>query len=264
MSYAFSLQTILWLATQVLQAAIVVALFKRGLHRRYRWFTAYIALELVSDPFLAFARGTWDYTYYFGYWITVIGTTVLTVCVLNEVVQHVWPSSDGGRTIGRALVWLIVAVVIVQSGTSLMTLRGQGSYPDQFTELILLADRDVKILALGVTVFVLVFRQRLGRSWREFSVGIVAGFALFSLAHLAIVMAMAHQAVIHRRTLGAMNSGAYLVAELIWLGYAILSPMVTFGGSGGGMGSGGSSPRGRAHAFMGLRWKQYTTTQEAQ
>lgn len=240
----YSLNSGLLLAAQFLQVGILVTLFKRGWHRRYPWFTAYIVLEAVSDPFLTFASNRFPYTYYFGYWATVIAAMVLTVAVLYEVIQHVWRPFDAWRKLGAALVWLIVALITGQSAIALWTSVAHSFWLDSITSLILLADRDVRIVACGVGLFILFFRKRLGVSWRELVVGIVAGFVLFSAVHLVVATAMAHQIILHRRTLSALNSAGYILAELIWLGYAILSPKFIVGGSTGSTPPGGSWPGG--------------------
>jgi hypothetical protein len=145
-----------------------------------------------------------------------------------------------------------VAAFIGHSVLSLMLRHWPGI--GAITPLVLLADRDVQIVVCGMAAFILIFRKSLGISRREFCVGIAAGFALFSLTHLIITLAITHSTVFHRSTLVAINSGAYVLAELIWLGYAIMSPTVKLGGS-AGLPSGGSGPRGPAYTFMGLRWK---------
>jgi hypothetical protein len=229
----YSLSPGLWFTAQFLQAGILVALFARGWLRRYPAFTAYIILEMVSDPFLAFANTRWPYVYYFGYWATVVASTALLVAVLYEVVQHLWRPFDGWRKLSATLVWLVLALFLAQSVIFLSTSVAHSYRMDSITSLVLLADRDVRIVTCGLAVFILLFRKRLGMSWREFGVGIIAGFVLFSTVNLMVATAMSHHAVFHRSTLSAINSGAYLLTALIWLGYATLSPNLIVGGSGG-------------------------------
>jgi hypothetical protein len=206
-------------------------------------------LQVVSDPFLAFAKGRWDYTYYFGYWATVVATTALTIVVFYEVIQHVWPLADAGRKLGAVLVWLVLALVIGQSVIVLATSTGHSSGPDSITSLILMADRGLRIVVCGLGLFILMFRKWLGLSRRELSVGIVAGFVLFSVIHILVATAVSHQTVLHRSTLSAINSGAYLLAALIWFRYAMTSRNVTLGDSAGSTPSRPSWPGGPGYAL---------------
>ncbi len=96
-----------------------------------------------------------------------------------------------------------------------------------------MADRYVRVAVCAMGIFILVTRKRLGFSWRELPVGIVAGFALFSYVHLTVATLISLQTVLHRSTLTAINSAGYLAAASIWLVYALLSPKVMLGGSEG-------------------------------
>jgi len=228
----FTAQSLLWFSAQILQAGILIALVARGLHRQFPSFTAYIVLQMTSEPLLTLAQGRWPYIYYFGYWATFAATTILTVAILYEVVRQVWHPADAGQRMAARLVWVIGLFAIVHSAVGLLTSHAQSSV-ESVASLFLFADRDVRIVTCGVGLFILIFRKRLGVSWRDFGVGIMAGFVFVSAAHLTITTAMAHRTMLHRRTLAEINSGAYVLAELIWLVYATVSSKVPLGGSPG-------------------------------
>src|SRR5581483_8938747 len=78
-------QTLLWLSAQVLQLAVLVCMYRRRIQTHYPAFFYYILVEAVSDPFLVLVQHRFDYTYYFGYWITACLTTGLSFFVLQEI-----------------------------------------------------------------------------------------------------------------------------------------------------------------------------------
>ena len=231
----FHLNFGLWFAAQFLEAGILFALFARGWQRQYPRFTSYIIFQLVAEVFLIFAMDRFPYIYYFGYWATMVVTIVLTFAIFYEVVQQVWAPMDARRKLGKAVVWLIVVLIFGQSVIALWTSAAHPSHLDSITSFILSVDRDLRVVVCATGLFILVFLKRLGISWREFVVGIIAGFVLFFAVHLTVATAVAHPTVLHRSTLAAVNSAAYLLATLVWLAYAILSPNVVPGGAVGSM-----------------------------
>jgi len=225
----------LWLAAQFLEAGILVALFARGWHQQYPRFTAYIILQLVGDVFLTFAQGRFPYAYYFGYWASTAVTIVLTFAIFYEVARQASPRVDALRKLGWTIAWMIVVLIFVQE---LIVLWGPASYQvhvDSITSFILYVDGDLRVAGCGTGLLILVFLKYLGTSRREFAVGIVAGFVFFSAIHMLVTRAMMGPTVLHRSTLSAMNSGTYLLATFVWLGYAILSPKSVPGGAAGSM-----------------------------
>jgi len=245
----YFLNSDLWLAAQFFQVGILAALYKRSLYQRYLWFTAYIVLEAMSEPLLIYAKSRFPYTYYFGYWATVVAAIILTVAVLYEVIQHIWRPFSAWRKLGAAFIWLIVALIIGQSAIALWPSVAHSFWLDSITSLVLSADHTVRMVACGVGLFILLFRKRLGVSWRELPVGIVAGFVLFSAVSMVIATAMARQTTLHRATLAVLSSAGHILAELIWLGYAILSPKFIVGGSAGSTPPGGTWPGGWGYAL---------------
>ncbi len=232
--YSF-LNSGLWFAAQVLEAAILVALFARGWHRQYPRFTAYIILQLGGDVFLMFAHDRLPYAYYYGYWTTTAAAIVLTFAIFYEVVRQASPRVDALRKLGWTVAWLIVVLIFVQE---LIVLWGPAAYRfqvDSITTFILSVDGDLRVVVCATGLLILVFLKYIGKSQREFAVGIVAGFVFFSAMHILVTRAMTHPTVLHRSTLAAINSATYLLATFVWLGYAILSPKIVPGGAVGTM-----------------------------
>ena len=210
-------QTLLWFGAQVLQLAVLVCMYRRRIQSYYPAFFYYIVVEALSDPFLALARGRWDYTYYFGYWITVCLTTALSFFVLQEIFRDAFKPFEALRDLSTILFRWSALVLLLVAGMSAVTMSSQN--PDKLTETILLVDRNVKVMLCGLVFFLLMFSEYLGISRRHLLFGVSVGFGFFSAIHMLVATAMSHQTVLNRITLGLINSGAYVIACLIWLGY---------------------------------------------
>jgi len=248
-----SAHAVLWFSAQVIQAGVLVALVRRGLHRQYRRFTAYILVQTVSEPLLTLASARWQYVYYYGYWATIVVTTVLTIAILLEIIEHVWWKGDTAQKVKLVLLWGLFLVTLIIAVPRFF--NATPSHFDEVTSSILVLDRNVNWAICGIGLFILLFRSPLGVAWREFVVGVVTGFVLSSGVHILVAAAMMHRTVLHRSTLTAINSAAYVLAASIWLGYAILSPKAMLGGSAGGSSPRDSWPGASMYASLRNLWR---------
>ncbi len=92
-----------------------------------------------------------------------------------------------------------------------------------------MVDRNVRVMLCGLVFFLLMFSEYLGISRRHVMFGVAVGFGFFSAIHMLVAMAITHPTILHRSTLTAINSGAYLIACVIWLAY-IANPKTLLAG----------------------------------
>jgi len=227
MSSVFS-QTTLWFAAQVLQLAVLVCMYRRRIQNSYPAFFYYIVLEVLSDPFLTLAQARsgaslpWAYTYYFGYWATVCLTALLSFFVLQEVFRDAFRPFEALRDLGTILFrWAALVLLLVAGMSAIAAFNAPTDvkHIDDITGTILLVDRNIRVMLCGLVFFLLMFSEYLGISRRHLLFGVAVGFGFFSAIHMLVATAVAHKTVLTRTTLASINSGAYLVACLIWLYY---------------------------------------------
>jgi hypothetical protein len=231
MNQIFS-QTTLWLAAQVLQLGVLVCMYRRRIQNYYPAFFYYIVLEVVSDPFLTLAQGRWPYTYYFGYWATVCLTATLSFFVLQEVFRDAFRPFEALRDLGAILFRWAALVLLLVAGMSAIAAFNAPSdvkHIDDITGTILLVDRNIRIMLCGLVFFLLMFSEYLGISRRHLLFGVAVGFGFFSAMHMLVTTAVAHHTVLTRTALASINSGAYLVACVIWL-YYVANPKTLLAG----------------------------------
>ena len=65
------------------------------------------------------------------------------------------------------------------------------------------------------------FSEYLGISRRSPLFGISLGFGLFAAVNMLVTTAMTHHGILHQSTLRHINSEAYLLAIVLWLGYTL-------------------------------------------
>ena len=101
--------------------------------------------------------------------------------------------------------------------------------PDGITGTILLVDRNVRVMLCGLVFFLLMFSEYLGISRRHLLFGVAVGFGFFSSIHMLVIRRCHTRRLLHRNTLSTINSGAYVVACIIWLAY-VASPKTLLAG----------------------------------
>jgi len=211
-------QNVLWYAAQVLQLAILICMYRRRMQDYYPAFFYYIILQVLSDPFLTLANGRWPFTYYYGYW----GTTILSVClsffVLLEVFRDAFRPFEALRDLSTILFRWAALVLLLVAGMSAITAANY-NHVDPVTATILMVERNVRVILCGLVFFLLMFSEYLGISRRHVLFGVAVGFGFFSAINMLWATAVSHWTVLHKSTLRLINSGAYDVAALIWLGY---------------------------------------------
>src|SRR5271157_3618688 len=79
---------VLWFSAPTIELGVLVTMYRRGLQRDYPYFFNYIILSVLSEPIL-FVIQRQSYTlYYYGYWVSIGLTTLVSFAVLNEIFQN--------------------------------------------------------------------------------------------------------------------------------------------------------------------------------
>ncbi len=214
----FTLQNLLWFSAQILQLGVLVCMYRRRIHEYYPAFFYYIIVQVLSDPFLTLAKPRWPFTYYFGYWSIASLSVVLSFYVLQEVFRDAFRPFEALRDLSTILFRWAALVLLLVAGMSAITAANSNN-PDVITSTILMVDRNVRVMLCGLVFFLLMFSEYLGISRRHVMFGVAVGFGFFSAIHMLFATAVAHPTVLHRSTLTAINSGGYVIACMIWLGY---------------------------------------------
>jgi len=215
-------QSALWFGAQILQLAILVCMYRRRIHESYPAFFYYILLQVLSDPFLTLARGQrWDYTYYYGYWATTCVGVGLSFFVLQEVFRDAFRPFEALRDLSTILFRWAALVLLLVAGMAWLSAvtTSNSSNPDLITSTILMVDRNVRVMLCGLVFFLLMFSEYLGISRRHVLFGVAVGFGFFSAMHMLVATALSHPTILHRNTLTLINSAAYVISCIVWLGY---------------------------------------------
>lgn len=215
------LDYVFWFAAPALQLAVIVCMFRRGLHRDYPYFFNYTVLAVVSEPILYFINARSYNLYFYAYYVNIALSVLISFAVLQEIFKDAFRPYEALRDLSVilfrwcALVALLVGVMWAINNTAHKSDNGA------IIDTILLADRSVRLMQCGLVFFLLLFSEYLGIARRSLLFGISLGFGFFAAVNMLVTTGLTHRGILHVTTLREINSGAYLVAVLIWLGYAL-------------------------------------------
>jgi len=208
----------LWLAHPVLQTVIAISMFRRGQHREFKYFFAYVVTQIVS-----FAVVFPTYRYYppaafYVSWFTNAISVALGFKVIHEAFLDVFRPFHTLRDLGTVLFkWAGLVMLLVAGVVSVQT-NSSDTVP--WVQAITTAQRSVRIIQVGMVLFLLFFARYLGVSRRQHSFGIALGFGTFAFVELTLIASWVGD---HLSTLAMnlINMGAYNAALFIWLGYTL-------------------------------------------
>lgn len=217
---AFLLTKILWLTPLFLQTAMVGVMLRRKLVGSFPVFFSY-TLVIVSREFILLFLNI-GVPYFLIYWWGEALAILLGLAVIFEVLVHILPKSPSLRIVLNSVL-IFGAIAAVEALLILVSAKPYGgSVP--LVEVILIGERSVRFLQSSLLIVVIAVMSRLGLSWHQNSVGIAAGFGIYSALALVGFEFGGHLHVISRPTLALVNSAAYNLAAVIWAFY-ILRPV---------------------------------------
>lgn len=209
----------LWFAHPVLELAIAAFMVWRGLHRKFRYFFAYVITQVISFAvvFTAYWH-SYDLQFYL-YWSCLAVSAALGFSVIYEVFIDVFRSFYTLRDLGTVLFKWAGLVMLLVAGVVSVSTNAADMPP--WMQAIMTTQRCVRIIQVGMVLFLLFFANFLGVSRRQRSFGIALGFGSFAVVELGLVASwVGHH--LSSTWMSIVNMSAYNISLAVWLGYVAL------------------------------------------
>jgi hypothetical protein len=215
---------VLWCAGPLLQFGVLVAMYRRGLHREYPYFFNYTILQVISDPVLFVINRYSSYkVYYWGYYVSVALSALVSLAVLQEIFHNAFRPYEALRDLG-VILFRWSALLLLLFGVMWYITAAQTGSVDPLTGGILMVQRSIRMMQCGLVFFLVLFSEYLGISRRHVLFGIALGFGLYASVNMVYATVLQHGTFVHVKVLRPINSAIYVVAVLIWLAYTALAP----------------------------------------
>lgn len=207
----------LWIMHPLLEAGIALFMLRRGLFRQFKFFFAYIITQLATFAVLfpAFFWRTPSALFYV-YWGCNAISVTCGFLVIHEVFVDMFKFFHTLRDLGSVLfkwaglVMLLVAAVVSVSANS--------PHMSPWIQAIITSQRCVRIIQVGMVMFLLFFAQYVGVSRKQHSFGIALGFGSFAVIELILICSWVGNHV-GDPWMSIINMTAYNASLTLWLSY---------------------------------------------
>lgn len=207
----------LWIMHPLLQMGIAAFMVRRGLLKQFKFFFAYILTQIVGFAILfpAFVWRSYAAVFYL-YWASNAISVTCGFLVIHEVFVDMFKFFHTLRDLGSVLfkwaglVMLLVAAVVSVSANS--------PHMSPWIQAIITSQRCVRIIQVGMVMFLLFFAQYVGVSRKQHSFGIALGFGTFAVIELILICSWVGNHL-GDPWMSIINMTAYNASLTMWLSY---------------------------------------------
>ena len=215
----------LWILHPVFQVGIGAFMVRRGLLRQFKFFCGYLVTQLVTFAivFPAYLHNSASAFTFYSYWTCNAFSVAFGFLVIHEVFVDVFRMFHTLRDLGTVLFkWAGLVMLLVAGVVSVST---NSSEMAPWMQAIITSQRCVRIIQVGMVMFLLFFANYVGVSRKQTSFGIALGFGSFAVLELLLISSWigAH---LNGPWMSVVNMTAYNCSLGLWLGYvAVKRPM---------------------------------------
>src|SRR5499427_7249805 len=207
----------LWAMHPILEMGIAGFLVRRGLLRNFKFFFGYILTQLLTFAvlFAAFVWRSYDSLFTL-FWFCNAITVTFGFLVIHEIFVDVFKPFHTLRDLGTVLFkWAGLVMLLVAAVVSVST---NSSDMSPWMQAIVTSQRCVRMIQVGMVLFLLFFSHYVGVSRRQHSFGIALGFGSFAVTELILISSWVGSHL-GGPWMSIVNMAAYNSSLLLWLGY---------------------------------------------
>jgi hypothetical protein len=215
----------LWLAPHILQLALAAFLIRRGLHKVFPVFLAYLLFE-AAEEFVLYAMDVLPSVPWQAFWRAFCAGLVIEGLLMFALVGelfsnlvHSWPAV---ARLGNRLIRGSGALLVL-----IATLAAAYAPIDNPQAAIIsrahILEQTLYVIQCGLVLFLFLFAAYFRLSWNQRAFGILLGLGILSSEHMASWAVMANGFILERRyLLDFLNMATYHACVLIWCYYLLI------------------------------------------
>jgi hypothetical protein len=208
----------LWGVQPILQSVVAAIFWRRKLHRQFPAFFWFLLAQIANFAVVFPLWLAGNYRLYFGFfWLGEAVNAVLGFKVIHEIFLDVFRPYHTLKDLGTLLFkWAGVVLLLL----SVVVAFSNSFDRDPLWHVLTTLQRSVRIVQLGLILFLLLFSRFLGVSRKQVSFGISLGFGFVAGVELMLI-ALHLGGFVTLENLNLINLTAYILAIFVWLGYSL-------------------------------------------
>jgi hypothetical protein len=206
----------IWAAGILIVGAIIAMMIKRGLRQEFPLFFSYVVFQGIVSTLLVVLRPHYG-LYFYAYWTTALLGVFVEFVVIYEIFSHIFRPYETLRRIGMVLFrWAALVLVMVAIVTSVAS--GQSGLGQVMTTILAL-ERAIRVMQVGLVLFLFLFSQQVGLTQRHRVFGISLGFGITAAVELVLVTMITNMNSGQHVGISLLSSGACVTASGVWCYY---------------------------------------------
>jgi hypothetical protein len=212
----------LWFAHPLLLTGIAAIMLKRNLRRKFKYFFGYVLTQIVTFAIVYSAYKHRSSVLFHLYWCCDALSVAFGFAVIHEVFVDVFRAFHTLRDLGTVLFKWAGLVMLLVAGVVSVSTNSPTMSP--VIQAIITSQRCVRIIQVGMVLFLLFFAHYVGISRRQHSFGIALGFGAYALIELVLISSWVGNHL-GGAWMNIVNMAAYNGSLMVWLGYVwVTSP----------------------------------------
>jgi hypothetical protein len=208
----------LWFAHPALQLGIAAIMLQRGLSRKFKYFFGYILTQIVTFAIVFSAYRHSSSVLFYAFWCCDALSVGFGFAVIHEVFVDVFRAFHTLRDLGTVLFkWAGLVMLLVAGVVSVST---NSSAMSPVIQAVVTSQRCVRIIQVGMVLFLLFFAHYVGISRRQHSFGIALGFGSYALIELVLISSWVGNHL-GGAWMSIVNMAAYNASLLVWFTYVL-------------------------------------------
>jgi len=208
----------LWILHPVLEVGIGAFMIRRGLLRQFKFFFGYLVTQLVTFAivFPAYIHSSTSQFTFYSYLVANALSVTFGFLVIHEVFVDVFRMFHTLRDLGSVLFKWAGLVMLLVAGVVSVSTNSSVNVP--WMQAIITSQRCVRMIQVGMVMFLLFFANYVGVSRKQHSFGIALGFGSFACFELLVISSWIGSHV-SGPWMSVINMTAYNCSLALWLGY---------------------------------------------
>ena len=210
-------QNAVWGLGTLVQLAIAIVMLRRKLFRTFPVFFAYIVFHFAESIMGQVVYLAWRSAYYRFYWGCEAVDAIFTLAVIQEIFRVMFTPYDALRKWGTAAFrWLTLTLCVFAMFTAVLSPSGES---DRNFAAILVLDRSVQVVQLGLVFFLFAFCRLFGMTWRHYVFGIAAGLAFITSVGTAVIALRTHMGAAGNTLFAYAAPIGFVLGNVLWSYY---------------------------------------------